>query len=507
MMPRLLQHVQARLIAILLLALLVRLLGIASRSIWYDEAFSILLSEKGPSAILAGTLSVDSDVSAAEEHPPAYYFMLWGWMQIFGRSLISVRTLSILAGIGVVFLVFLLGTEIFNRRVGFGAAVFAAILPFQVHYAQEIRMYVFLELWLCLAAYAYWRGTTSGNWYWWGIFSLSAALAQYTHNLAVMYLALLALIPVLRRDWISARAVSLAGLAGLILYFPWLTHLPSQLAKIQAGYWIERPDVSRFFTLLLIDVTNLPLPNSWLLPGLLVSASVVVLSCYQTIRAARDGNPDAENGSWLCFLSFAPPLSLWLVSQWRPVYLERVLLPSHAFFCVWLAWALMDTKLPKILRSAALGALVIGATMGLIQHATYRGFPYAPYQVLSQSLRSRILPGDIIIHSNKLSALPSIYFDRDLPQIIIADPPASGTDTLALATQQVLGLVAAPDIESAVGHSQRVWFIIFRQSIREYEDAGLETHPHLAYLTGEFELTAQETWDELELYVYTRASP
>ena len=40
-------------VAILILALGVRLLGIISRPIWYDEAFSILFSEKGLSAAIA----------------------------------------------------------------------------------------------------------------------------------------------------------------------------------------------------------------------------------------------------------------------------------------------------------------------------------------------------------------------------------------------------------------------------------------------------------------------
>jgi predicted membrane-bound mannosyltransferase len=34
-------------IAVLLVALFVRILGIASRPIWYDEAFAVLFSERG----------------------------------------------------------------------------------------------------------------------------------------------------------------------------------------------------------------------------------------------------------------------------------------------------------------------------------------------------------------------------------------------------------------------------------------------------------------------------
>ena len=91
---------KTKIVLILIFAFIIRLAGIASRPIWYDEAFSILLSEQGPSAILSGTLSTDADSSAAEEHPPAYYFTLWVWMQVFGKSIIAARMLSILVSLG-----------------------------------------------------------------------------------------------------------------------------------------------------------------------------------------------------------------------------------------------------------------------------------------------------------------------------------------------------------------------------------------------------------------------
>ncbi|HET7143900.1 MAG TPA: glycosyltransferase family 39 protein, partial [Anaerolineales bacterium] len=107
-------HPRTKLVFILILALLIRLAGIASRSIWYDEAFSALLAEQGPSAIIDGTLAKDADTSAAEEHPPTYYFMLWGWMQIFGNSLISIRMLSVSLSLGIIFYIYRIADHLFD---------------------------------------------------------------------------------------------------------------------------------------------------------------------------------------------------------------------------------------------------------------------------------------------------------------------------------------------------------------------------------------------------------
>src|SRR5574342_96831 len=170
--------------AILILALGVRLLGILSRPIWYDEAFAILFSEKGLGAMLYGTLA-PTGAGSADIHPLGYYTLLWLWMRLFGESLVATRLLSILAGLISVYLVYLIALEVpSDRKTANLSMLIAALAPFQVHYAQEIRMYSFLVMWLLLATYAYQRGSRTGSWRWWAVFSISAALAQYTHNLA-----------------------------------------------------------------------------------------------------------------------------------------------------------------------------------------------------------------------------------------------------------------------------------------------------------------------------------
>lgn len=209
-----LQIKNSTLISIVFLALTLRLAGIASRPIWYDEAFSILLAEKGPSTILAGTLSVDADVSSAEEHPPGYYFTLWAWIKLFGNSITSARMASILAGVGTMGFVELIAKQVFNETTAQAAAILMAALPFQVHYSQEIRMYAFLALWLSAVTYFYIKKQ------WIPFLIFSAALSQYTHNLAAIYLIPIALTPLIQRDWKTLRAVTLAGFSAIILYSP-----------------------------------------------------------------------------------------------------------------------------------------------------------------------------------------------------------------------------------------------------------------------------------------------
>ncbi|MBI5965251.1 MAG: glycosyltransferase family 39 protein [Chloroflexi bacterium] len=496
-MTSFLQNQKSKLILILFLAFAIRLAGISSRPIWYDEAFSILLSEKGPSAILHGTLASDSDSSAAEEHPPVYYFMLWGWMQVFGNSLIAARMLSIILSLGIILYTYLIAKHLFDPPTALAAAFVTAILPFQIHYGQEIRMYVLLTFWLCLTTLAFLKRQ-------WILFSVAAALAQYTHNLAAFYLIPLALTPIFQKDWKTLRSLTLAGFASIILYLPWLIHLPAQLSKVTSGFWIERPGVEKLFTLILIYVPHLPLPDGLLLPGLLLATLSITLATYQTFRTAKNNFPEARKGLWLGYLSFVPSLLLWLVSQISALYVERALLPSHAIFCIWLAWACTKTKLPRAIQALILFFIVAASIVGLYQHVAYKSFPYGPYKALNESIQKRLQEGDIIIHANKNTLLPSAYYNPEISQDYIADPAGSGTDTLAIATQEILGLVAKQSIENATSKAGRVWLIVFQRHIDRYIELGYESHPHLIYLQSNFALEGVEQWDDLRVYIFTR---
>jgi hypothetical protein len=148
--------------------------------------------------------------------------------------------------------------------------------------------------------------------------------------------------------------------------------------------------------------------------------------------------------------------------------------------------------------------LLAASGIGIYQHLTYRGFHYGPYQELGNYLTENLSEEDVIIHSNKLTMLPTVYYFRDLTQFYVADQPGSRSDTLALPTQEVLGLLASPTIEEAAGESSGVWLVIFTEAIQEYQALGLDTHPHITWLEEYYTLVSIEEWDDILLYRYER---
>ena len=162
---------------------------------------------------------------------------------------------------------------------------------------------------------------------------------------------------------------------------------------------------------------------------------------------------------------------------------------------------------PIINTITAMISIIITAIVGLYQHISYNGFPYGPFKTLNERIQSSMEQGDVIIHSSKLSYLPSFYYDQGLSQGYIADPPGSNVDTLSPATRDILNLNSYEDLEEATANAPRVWFIIYQNSIDEYMSTGNGTHPHLEYLDSNFKLKSVESWGDIRLYLYIRNTP
>lgn len=503
--------------AIILLATFARLLGVAARPIWYDEAFSIFISQESLGDILYATLGGESSV-AADVHPVFYYALLGAWINLWGDGLISVRSYSILFGIGIVLAAYSLGSELFGQRFGLVGAFLIALAPFQVHYAQEIRMYAQMCFFIVLSALLLWLAMRSGKFWFWVLFSITAALAQYSHTLAGIYLVLLGVTPILFRRWKDLLRVILAGGFALILYIPWLSKLVPQIGFVGSSYWISKPGFSRLITTLLSFVTNLPLSGIWLVVGLFVTLACSFLGLWQTFRwlyaIYKESRADTTKnqrldtkfqgqGLWFGYMAIGPPILLFVISQWKPVFIERSLLPAGVFFLLWLAWAYSRIGMPKFVRITGFGLLFLGFGIGLFQHLTYDGFPYAPYSEVAKELSTLKQESGVIVHSNKLSYFPTKYYSGDILQEYIADVPGSGADTLKLPTQEVLGSIAVPTIDQAVGQAEEVWLIIFKQAIQEYIDMGFDKHPQQTWLEEHFQVYEVLRFSDLLLIKYS----
>jgi 4-amino-4-deoxy-L-arabinose transferase-like glycosyltransferase len=509
----------------LFIAFLLRLINLNTRPLWYDEAFAVLFAEKGFSAMMYGTLT-QVQGAAADVHPIAYYSILNLWMQFVGQSPFAVRMLSVFVGAITVAAVYAVAKELFSKRAALVAMLLTALSPFHVYYSQEARMYAPLALGCVLVVlffikanrdsrleirdfthhasrntqYAI-RYTPSAIRFWFAL-SLSAAFALYMQNLAAFFLLAFGLSTLPRPK--TFFKVALAGAGAFMLWLPWFVNITSQFAKLQQAYWVTRPNfVTLLQTLLIYHAgeefvatakAGVVLP---LFAGIVVLVMLVV-HLRIVPRPVRSLRPHRST-LWLITLAFGTPLLLFLASLYQPVYIQRALLPASLMYVLAISWLLAESKMPNPIRFALGGIVGVTFVAGLWAHYTFESFPRPSFQSAVSYLKQNLAQGDVIVHSNKLTYFPMYYYDRSLPQKFIADPRGSGSDTLALPTQEMLGLYALSDVQIAAGDSKHVWFVIFDRAVEEYKP---NPHPHLEWMQKHYAQGQVKKFDDMTIYEF-----
>jgi 4-amino-4-deoxy-L-arabinose transferase-like glycosyltransferase len=225
------------LILILLLAAGLRLYHIGSDSLWFDEAASVRIVRQGFSTMLQ---SIRDD----ERIPPLHYLILHAWVRIFGHSEASVRLPSALAGIGAVWVLYLLARRLFGVGPALVAALLLAVAPFQIQYSQEARSYSLMLLLSLTSCWLFVRMLEEAE-------SRSTEAAYVLASAAAIYAHLYALFTLIAQAvtyavlWTRAdkprwpmRRWFIAQLAIAALFLPWLPITLRWARSVGSGFWL-----------------------------------------------------------------------------------------------------------------------------------------------------------------------------------------------------------------------------------------------------------------------------
>ena len=179
-----------------------------------------------------------------DSHPIGVQAFLWLWVRIFGWSEFWVKLPFVLMGIGSIFLIYLIGRQWFNRKVGLFSAAFFAVSQFTIFYSQLARPYSAGLFFILLMAYYWYKvvfGTKTTTWDYIG-FALSAwacSLMQYFSiaQAGLIFLTGLFFLPKERR-----KAYWLSGIGAVLLFAPTLPIFYQQLfVSGSIGGWLAAP--------------------------------------------------------------------------------------------------------------------------------------------------------------------------------------------------------------------------------------------------------------------------
>ncbi|MDR1373207.1 MAG: glycosyltransferase family 39 protein [Dysgonamonadaceae bacterium] len=202
------------------------------RSIWFDEAFSLAIVRHSVQDIIS--------LTAADVHPPLYYFILKIAFSLFGESICVAKLVSVLPSV----LTLIFSTCFLKKHFSDKAAILFLLCFIasnnMVYYSIEIRMYSWALFFVTMTAIAVWHIISDGKTIWWIMFLLSAVCAAYTHYYAGLTVGIeyiLLLYYIIRHDRKKVFHVFSVAILALLLYLPWIATVISQFADVSENFW------------------------------------------------------------------------------------------------------------------------------------------------------------------------------------------------------------------------------------------------------------------------------
>lgn len=355
----------------------VRLLYLGDKSFWTDEGASFVIVHQNWESFW-------HTIFAHEANASLYYLILHFWLRL-GNSEFVIRLLSVVAGVATLPIVYLIGEQIYERRVGLLAAALLVVHPAHVAYSQEARGYSFVVLFASLSGYFFVRAieTPAGNWLWW--YSVTTVLAIYCHSFALLVVAAqltsLAFLPFREIPW-RGLLFSLAAVA--LFTAPLLLLIGSQ----NQGQWAWLPKFSlREFSHLMTFLTGNGVRFFFYLLFWIAALAVWI----QELRSGRSVESWREGLllSWL----IVPIFVVTIASLMRPILAPRFLL-----FCV-PAVVLVAARgffaAPN--RKLAIAGMVLLMAFSAASLRTYYRTPKEDWRGAAQFVFSSVKPGEPIV--------------------------------------------------------------------------------------------------------------
>ena len=431
---------------ITLLAALLRIHAVGSKSFLLDEGMSVEYARL-PWRVFLRTLW------SREANMAVYYVMLRYWLMM-GRSEGFVRGLSVLFSVATVPFIYSLGRRLFDRQTGLVAAFLLAINAYHIRYAQEARGYALVVFLCVLASWLFVRNLQQPLSSHWGAYAASCVVAVYSHFYAglvvVAHLASLAV-----RPWKDLPRKEIAR------NFFWFTCLIAPIAIFVFRTGLE--------------------PIGWIMPvqpGVLLRFGVelsgnygelllilVVLAIGSAALAAqraylkKDGADPAWRYLFLFSWLFVPLAIVVAASLLRPLFFTRFLNPCLPALILLVAAGVLSVR-PRVLGWLLLSAVSIFSVLGTA--AYYKSdfdVDRPDWRAAADYVFAKAHPGDSIFfyHGNGQPPFDFYRWQRNpLPVWPKSLNPSYATEDSGMEYSMIPGT----SVRAAKPEGDRVWLVL-----------------------------------------------
>lgn len=350
----------AALYAIVLVAVLTRLIGITLESPWNDEALTLRhVAAPSFAEYLKGVFDEDPWLILSQ----GYYWFQYSWVSLFGPSVLSVRLLSVVLSVACIPLIAAMGALVHSPRVGLLAGLLYALSLVQTYYGQEARFYALLNLEATVSMLGLLLALHGRARWGWTLHALGNTALLLTHAFTPLLFAAQGLFlswhwrrtPVRLMAWMTAHGTLLA------IFFLWTKYgIAYDFADKTQAYNDVPPTWREFVMTYLVfaggrfsneDPGKYMFSLDW--PVTIMVVGLTLLGLLHLFGQRR------EMAIFLLCWLMVPVILLFVASLlWRPVFQYRYVLPSAVPFMLLAAigWrAIPSTRV----RAVALWGLVV----------------------------------------------------------------------------------------------------------------------------------------------------
>jgi hypothetical protein len=392
----------------LLAGTILRITGLTSSAIWYDEAITLNMTRLPLIRMV--------QVAMTDFNPPLWELVVYPFVKVFGANAFAIRLPALLASLASLWLAWLIVKELITPKPArMAAMLLVSLLPMQAWIAQDGRVYALAGM---LYLLAFWLMI---NRRWLG-YATCLSLLAYSHALAGFYILALFLAGMLYWGRGSELKIYLSLLAMVIIYAPWATSLAhaalssefdlAPLTFWSLNYALVFALVGMFNPSAAIQALGVVVIDFSLLSCLFFTAWqlwVLWASHIKKEPAAAVDVIDAPINTAIGALAAVPLLLMIAVSPIENVIIYRSLTITAIPMLIWYAGNLTPRRLTWttwILPYTWLAVLVAAL---LSWSPVMRGGSLADQASL---INQQWQPGDVVYHATATSELPmDLYLD------------------------------------------------------------------------------------------------
>ena len=320
-----------------------------NKGIWADEAYTLVMIKHSYKEIWR--------ITAADVHPPLYYFILKLLTAPLGYNIFAAKIVSVIPCVCIIALGGIQLRKLFNEKTALLFMAFVFMFPFILKYSIEIRMYslaaffVFANGVYALRCVKY---NTKRDWLMFLIFGAAAAYTHYFALISVGIIYVLLLIAAIARRKEMLLRWAVVSAATVAIYLPWLlSFIGLLISKPEGDYWIAPITLSTIIQYFktVFEVRGL---ETYSMFFMLAYFAIFIYMMF------------AKNKSYriLVICMLAVPLGTVAIGVgvslvFRPVFVIRYVMPSVPFMIAMMAIALGEME-NKSLFSSVLTVVLIG---------------------------------------------------------------------------------------------------------------------------------------------------